>query len=169
MSSNTNSYDDKLEYAIRNLICLHEWIGRYDNKLIIILGIDTALLGALISLAPPFQVWTQIMIFFVIVIIIALGASFLFIYMGSYPRISGPEKSLWYFESISKMEYSEYERTYLTRTMKEHLIDVLKQCYRNSEILSLKFYYLKWAYRALLISVFTWVITIFLFKNIKTI
>jgi hypothetical protein len=168
MSSNTNSNEDQLAYAVKNLECLQEWIGRYDNKLIIILGIDTAMLGALVSLVPPFQVWTPIMILLVIGTIIALGASFVFIYMGSYPRTSGPEKSLWYFGSISKMKYSEYERTYLTRTMNEHLIDVLKQCYRNSEILSLKFYYLKWAYIALLVSVFTWVITIFLFKTIKT-
>jgi len=169
MSSNTNSNDDQLAYAVKNLECLHEWIGRYDNKLIIILGIDTAMLGALASLVPPFQVWTSIIILLVIGTILALGASFVFIYMGSYPRTSGPEKSLWYFGSISKMKYSEYEKTYLTRTKNEHLIDVLKQCHRNSEILSLKFCYLKWAYIALLISMFTWVITIFLFKNIKTI
>jgi len=166
MSENPIDANTQLIYAEKNLECMLDWNGRYDNKLVIILGINTALLGTLATLAPPFEVWTQIMIIFMVGTVIAFGASYVFLYMGSYPRTSGPVKSLWYFGSISKMKYQEFEKSFLTKDIEGHIIDVLKQIHRNSEILSLKFSYLKLAYTALILGVFSWVITIFLYKTI---
>lgn len=165
MTSNRVNEEFQLEFTLKNLEQLLEWNGRYDNKLLIILGINTAMLGFLVSSLPVFIEWTCAMFWSFMATIVALAVSFASLFLGSNPRLVGPEKSLWYFNSICKIKYQEFEKIFLERSFNDHLKDILQQCHRNSEILALKFKYLQWAYLSLLISVAVWVVAILLFRQ----
>jgi len=157
---------EKLDLAEKNLEILLEWVGRFDNKSPVVLGIDTGILGLLVTFAPQVKYWTSWMIIFSILSVIGLGMSFLFVYFSSYPQTKGPRKSLFYFGSIAKNSFAEYQQAFLKRNIEEHLIDILEQCHRNSEIVNTKFWCLKWAYRTLIFSVFTSAFTIYLFRSV---
>lgn len=160
------SVKEQLDFAEKNLDHLLEWIGRFDSKSSFIFGINTAMLGVLAALAPPRNLWNSLMIVFALVSVTLLSINFLFVYLGRYPQLKGPSESLLYFGSISKKGVKQYEQEFFKRSIEEHLKDMLKQCHRNAEILSLKFRYLKGAYLLLLSTVGPWAITIYLFTSI---
>jgi len=166
ISSTPMSIDDQLNIAEKNLEFLLDWIGRYDNKSSVILGIDTGMLGVLATFAPDKAFWDSWMILFAFSSIILLLLSLLFVYLGNYPRLKGPSESLFYFGSICKKCLIQYQQGFSKRSKEECLNDLLEQCHRNSEIINQKFNYLKWAYLLLLLSVIPWVITIYLFRTI---
>lgn len=166
MKSQEMSIQERLDFAEKNLECLLEWISRFDNKSSVILGLNSGMLGVLVSFAPPRDFWSPIMIISSIISLITLGSSFIFIYFANYPRTKGPKKSLLYFGSIAEKSFLEYQQAFLKRSAEEHLNDVLEQSHRNSEILAKKFMCLKWAYRMLLVSLIPWSITLFFFRSI---
>jgi len=157
---------EQLRLAEKNLDYLLEWVGRFDSKSSVVLGIDTGMLGVLATFAPARSLWNALMIGFALWSITLLSISLLFVYLGNYPRLKGSNESLFYFGSICKKRFNQYQREFSKRSDKEHLKDMLKQCHRNSEILSQKFRYLKWSYLLLLSSVIPWAISIYLFRNI---
>lgn len=160
--------DIKIQSAENNLDRLLEWVSRSDSKASIILGVDTGMLGAIAALAPKISSMTTLMILTATSSLILLFLSLLFIYLGSYPRTKGPNKSLLYFGSICKNSYREYQEEFLRQDSKEYLNDLLEQCHRNSEILNKKFQTLKWAHRFLFVGVPLWVATIYLFKMVAS-
>jgi hypothetical protein len=154
----------KIEIAEKNLARLLEWVTRFDNKSIIILGVDTGMLGVLASFAPPLKSLSLAVIFVASLSLFFLGLSLLFIYLGSYPRTTGPKHSLLYWGCISQRSFSQYKDSFKDESDEEYLNDLLEQCHRNSEILDKKFTNLKWAYRMLFVALSPWIITIYLFR-----
>ena len=161
--------EQQLELAQKNLDYILEWVTRFDNKNYIVLGIETGMLGTLAALAPEAKLWYPLMIAFAALSLILLAIGLLLVYLGNYPRLKGPNDSLFYFGSICKTKLDEYERQFRKRSAEEHLKDLLGQCHRNSEILKQKFSYLTWAYRMLFIGVTPWAITIYLFRTIPAV
>lgn len=157
---------EQLRLAEKNLDHLLEWVGRFDSKSSVVLGIDTGMLGVLATFAPAKNMWNPLMIEFALLSTTLLSISLLFVYLGNYPRLKGSSESLFYFGSICKKRFNQYEREFSKRSTKEHLKDMLKQCHRNSEILSQKFRCLKWSYLLLISSVIPWAITIYFFRSI---
>lgn len=163
------SVNEQLRLAEKNLEYLLEWVGRFDNKSSVILGIDTGMLGVLATFAPAKNLWDSLMIAFAILSTLFLSISLLFIYLGNYPRLKGPSNSLFFFGSICSKDFKKYQQEFTKRSYEEQLKDILEQCHRNSEILNQKFCYLKWAYRMLFVGVILWAITIYLFRSAPSI
>lgn len=166
MTDGPMSGKEQLRLAEKNLEYLLEWIGRFDTKSSVILGIDTGMLGALATFAPAVNLWTLLMKGFAILSIILLLISLLFVYLSNYPRLKGSSDSLFYFGSVCQKCFDQYHQEFSKLSAEECLKDILGQCHRNSEILNQKFSYLKWAYRLLLVGVIPWAITIYLFRII---
>ncbi len=145
-----------------------DWIGRFDNKSSVILGLNLGMLALLVSNAPTFDKWTSLMWGAAVVSLIALGLCFICIYLSNFPRTKGPENSLFYFGSIAEKSLEDFQEAYSSRTDEEHLDDLLSQTHRNAEILTIKFEHLKAAYLMLILGVVPWALTLLLFNTIPS-
>lgn len=152
----------KISLAEANLDRLLEWISRYDGKAVAILALDTAMLGYLASVAPPFSEWSWS---FGIAMVASVGLSFaslLYLYTGSYPTTSTNRESLVFFGTIARKSERDFVLEFTHRTDESHLADVLAQCHRNSEIIDVKFARLKTAFVLMLATVPAWACSLYL-------
>jgi len=149
-----------------NLERILEWVSRFDNKSLIVLGVDTALLGILSGSAPQMSRWVQATQIFAGIAFAILAASFILVYTSTYPRTKTRAKSLLFFGTVSELELDDFRHASIRRTEREYLDDLLEQCHKNSEIVASKFKSLTWAYRFLLLSLPFWAITLYLFKSL---
>lgn len=157
----------QIDTSERNLDRLLDWISRLDGKSSLVLGIDTAMLGVLAGFAPRVDLWTVWMAIIAGVAIGMLAASLCFIYLANYPRTIGPRKSLLYFGSIAGMTFNEYQQSFANMSESQFLNDLLEQCHRNSEIITRKFWALKWAFITLLLAVVPWLVSLYRFKFLE--
>jgi len=161
MSENSMSIKDQIHAAEVNLERLLEWVNRFDNKSLLVLGLNTAMLGALSAFIIPLYVWSYLIGFFAVLTIALLGSSLLFSFSSTYPQTEGPS-SLLYFETAAQIGFNEYREAFLKQTDKDYLDDLLNQCHRNSQIFSEKSHRLKCAYLLLILSILPWMMTIHL-------
>ena len=154
------------ELSQQNLTWMLEWVGRFDNKASIILGLDLGMLSLLVTRAPTFDKWTSWMWGSCALSLIALGLSFVSIYFSNFPRTGGPENSLYYFGTIADIEINQFCNQFSSKSEEEHIEDLLRQTHRNAEILNIKFEYLKSAYILLVFGIVPWAISLFLFNNV---
>lgn len=145
-----------------------DWIGRFDNKSSVLLGLNLGMLALLLSHAPTFDQWTKLMWGTAILSLIALGLCFFSIYLSNFPRTTGPEDSFFYFGSITNMSCEDYQKEFSSRTDEQHLDDLLSQTHRNAQILTIKFEHLKAAYLMLLMGLIPWALTLLLFNTIPS-
>lgn len=155
---------EQIQCAEKNLERLLEWVGKFDTKSSIILGIDTGMLAVLISFMPQLAMWGLSLAISTILTVATFSLSLFFIFLSSYPRTKAPSRSLIFFGTISEFSFNDYKKIFCERNNKDYLNDLLEQCHRNAEIISTKFKNLKLAYCMLLIGIIPWAITIFLFK-----
>ena len=161
MSSNQTALKDRISAAEGNLGRLLDWNGRYDNKSSALLGIDTGMLGALAILEHGNLSQTSVAIvsFFAIGL---LGLGFVFIFAGSYPRLKAPEDSILFFQTSAKKKLEDYRDAFVNQTNEKYLEDLVGQCHRNSEILTVKFRYLSWSFRFIIVAIIPWAIALYL-------
>jgi hypothetical protein len=155
--SETVSSKERIGAAEANLDRMLEWVGRYDNKSSALLGIDTAMVGVLALIIHGLG--TSLLESYAIVLtLLFLGGAFLFLFLfiGAYPRLKAPADSLLFFGTISKKKADEYKKAFESQTEQEYLDDLLIQCHRNSEILDVKFRYLKLAFQLIVIAIIPW-------------
>jgi hypothetical protein len=162
------SIEAKIDAAEKNLARLLEWVSRFDNKVLVVIGITTGMLGVLASVAPRPNEWTRWMILWGGLSILTLALSFLFTYWSGYPQLRGPVNSLLFFGSIRQCKLEEYKTSFAEQSAEKHLDDLLNQCHRNSEIIWRKFFWLRFAYRALFLSFVPWAIALYLFRSAVT-
>jgi hypothetical protein len=87
-------------------------------------------------------------------------AVFVCLYLCAYPSLEGGNNSLIYFREISKLTETEYVRRYTSYVHSDRLNDLTGQIWRNAQIASLKYRYLKWATILLMASIVPWVVTL---------
>ena len=158
----------KIQVSEKELQRLLDWVSRLDNKFVLVLGIDTGMLGVVASLFPRPDLWTWPMIVVAACSALLLAVCFGFAAYGIYPQTKGPSQSLIYFASIARKSFKEYKRDFSKQTSEEYLDDLLEQCHQNAKITDSKFSRLKWAYRMIFIALAPWVATIYLFKSVHT-
>ena len=158
--------EERTRIAEANLGRLLDWIGRIDTKSSVVLGVGTAMLALLASLAPSPRIWTLQTVIFGATGAVCPLASLFFVYAANYPRVKGSSTSLNFFGGISSKTFREYAKAFMDASAGDHLSDVLEQCHRNAEIISQKFSALKWAYRALLVGVVPWILCLYYFRAI---
>jgi hypothetical protein len=155
---------DKLPPAERNLERLLSWIGRLDVKFSILLGIETAMLGFLASVTPSVKCIDLLHLILTIITFMLILISFSFIFFGMFPRLKGPDKSLIYFGSISKISFDEYKTLFSDSSKQSYLDDLLEQCHINSRIIDTKFSKLKTSYILLLLSLSPWLYLVYTYR-----
>lgn len=158
--------DERIRIAESNLSRLLDWVGRIDAKSSVVLGINTAMLGALAALAPSPHLWTIHTTLLATLGTLFQIASLCFVYFVNYPQTKGPATSLNFFGGIANRSFREYNDAFMKLSASDHLSDVLEQCHRNAEIVSRKFSALKWAYRTLLIGVIPWMVCLYCFRTV---
>ncbi len=164
MSDGAMSVEERIRAVEKILDRLLDWVGRVDNKASVVLGVNTAMLGALAGFAPPTSSWTLQLGVVTTISVAGVATSLLFVYLANYPRLKGPGESLTFFAAIAKKTFREYQKSFLALNSSDYLSDLLEQCHRNAEIVDRKFWALRWAYRALFFAVVPWVVSVYLFK-----
>lgn len=150
------------QYRLNSVV---EWVPRIDNRLTMLLGINTALTATALIVAPEIHRWSGWTIAVLAVTAVFLGVSFTNVYLATFPRLKGPKDSLTYFQSIQGMDLEEYRSATGLETESEYLRDLVEQIHRNAQIVAEKFRNLKWAFRFTLLSVIPWIATLLFLSN----
>jgi hypothetical protein len=158
-----------IELAKFNLERVLSFFPRVDTLLSVILAINISLVAVIASNAPSVRLldwYSLIALFFLMLIII----SFYHLYKCAFPRLDGEENSLIYFSEIANIKQLQYCEKFKQQTEEDYLDDLIKQVWRNSEILKEKFYHLQLAFIFLLFSLLFWLpsLMIFISKNTQS-
>jgi hypothetical protein len=140
---------------------------RVETKISVVLALNTAMMAVLTSNLPTpdkFQVRMSVGVLATLLI----ARSYWYLFRASFPNLEGGTTSLIYFREIAKRKESAFIEGFNQQTEEEYLTDLLRQVYRNSEILTMKFDFLKKAFVAMLWAVIPWVITLAFFVATNT-
>lgn len=148
----------RLEVAERQLALVQSFIPRIDSKvsaLFAICSAELAVAGLNLSAAdlPKWYVTIPLA-----ALLVTLSITYFNLYRCAYPHLDGGHASLVYFGEIAKRRESDYIAQYTSISVPDLLNDVCGQIWRNSEIVSCKFKYLKCATQFAMISLAPWVI-----------
>lgn len=143
-----------------------QWVGRFDTRTSLIVGIAVAMLGITATIAPPLAKWTWLFGLAFVGTSAALGGCLLALYFGLFPKTASPNSSLLYFGTIGTLKVDEFRRQLRNQSATEYLDDLAEQCHVNAVILVRKFRCLKVALALLLLAAFPWALTVFLAKHI---
>src|SRR5260370_40313768 len=135
---------NQLDRQEKNLARQLDWIGRHDTKASVALGLATGMLGILASMGPKPSTWTPLVVVLTWVSIVLLGSSFLFVYLGNFPRTSGP-KSLIFFGTISTLPIHAHRKTSYSQAQADYLQDLLIESHVISCIIASRVLAFQWA------------------------
>ncbi len=153
--------DSKISQAETNLQRKLEWVGRHDSKIVFVTGIIIAMLGLLASSSSKIDNWTFWLYVVFGVTALMLFISLFFIYKSQYPKTFSSNKSLNYFGTIAELKFTEFKRRTKEATDDEYLDDLLCQIHINSQVLKLKFRFLKISLILLGSCVIPWLICLY--------
>lgn len=162
MHDNPNSGDlppsqnDRVNAAWQQLNLVLSFFSRVDTKLSVVLGINLGMLAMLTARLPKADDFTLLIAVIGSFFVAPLFVSFWHIWHGYFPDLRGGTGSLIYFHPISKMTENEFRTACLSRSVQELENDILNQCWRNSKILTCKFYSLRYAYVAAAVAILPW-------------
>jgi hypothetical protein len=129
---------------------------RVDNRASLLFTVNSALLGVLAAGFHPEQIQDWYVLIPAGLTLGALVYSFGSLYLCAYPNTKGGNGSNVYFESIARKTESAFVDEFRKLDEEEWLRDLSAQIWRNSEILSLKYKYLKHSMRSTIISLLPW-------------
>jgi len=161
MSEGVIPTNERINAAEVNLERQLDWITRYDYKSSALLGLDTAMVGALaltihgLGSTPLESVMTDFAL-------LGLGGAFLLLFVGATPQLKSRAESLLFFGTIAKRTLHDYKQAFRNQTPQEYLDDLLEQCHRNSEILSVKFRYVGPAFYLIVLAIIPWTLALVL-------
>jgi len=150
-----------------NLTRLLQWISEAEARVSLVLGLDTAMLGALAVFAPSPKVWTLSAAALAAVAIAFLSLSLVFLATASFPRTTGPKQSMIYFGGIASRDLDQFVADTKSLTTAQYLDDLARQCHRNGHIAASKFEWLKRAQIALFLAISPWTLSLFLLYQIR--
>jgi hypothetical protein len=159
------SYARLIEVSRDNLTRILSFFPRVDVLSSVILAIDISMMAVLAANTPALRSISRFQTVMAILFLFFVGVSLYNLYKCAFPRLECEEKSLIYFQEIAKLEQLEFAKEFLGQTEKDYLHDLIKQVWRNSEILQLKFKHLKSAFRLLVLALIPWVISLLYFAS----
>jgi len=133
---------------------------RVDAKASVVLAVDTGMAGYLASRLPSPQtvpLWELIAPSTTFVLV---AISFVYLYKGAFPNLAGGHDSLVYFHQIAKRTEAKFIEEFSTQSETDYGKDLLGQAWRNSEILVLKFRFLKSAFIFMALAIIPWTIAL---------
>lgn len=158
--------EEAIEKAEKLLERLLQWVGRFDTRTSVIVGIAVAMLGVIATVSPALAKWTFWFWVFFLATAGLLAGCLVALYFGLFPRTNSPNSSLLYFGTIADLKADEFQRRLRAQSNSEYLDDLADQAHRNAQILQRKFTCLKIALALILLAAFPWAITVYLAKHI---
>jgi hypothetical protein len=152
--------DDRITAAEENLTRQLDWHSRFDSRALLVLGIDTGMLGYLASILPEAAQWSGWSITAFAITAILLAGSLTSLFVSNRPDTVAPAGSALFFGTIASMSCKDFHQKWLALTGEAYLADVNEQVHRNAEIICNKFKHLKYAMRFLFLAIIPWVITV---------
>lgn len=163
VASVANADLENLEYAIKTLERVDNWIINCDNKIsvatgfflgLLALSVATDYLGKFVDFIREIIANASNIYSIIFLVLIVLDASaylvsifFLLEAMTARLNIKSKEKRLnsensnIYFGNISKLKYKEYKDSFIQEKNRDRLNDVISQIYINSVIAEVKYKY----------------------------
>ena len=156
----TESLEATIKEAERELDRLLDWIGKYDNRAAILFTLDTAMVGtlALRLNSSKFTAYNLLPL----VAFISLSISVIGTAITIFPRLKGPQNSLIYFGSVSKMGEDSFKSSFMGRTKVGYLDDLLAQRHINAKILDRKFKVFRISLAISMVAVIFWSLSLYL-------
>ena len=152
---------EKIRIAETNLNRAIEWHGRYNNRVAVLIALNTGMLGV-ITVAIKYIASFDVLTVSLYATFLLLGLSFLMILVGEYPHTKGPVNSLIYFGSVGHKIQSKFELEYESMSDDAYLNDLLEQYWIVSKLLVSKFKYLSISLILTLLAIIPWSIALLL-------
>lgn len=153
---------DRIDWLDKILGRQIQWIAAADSRIIILLGIDTAMLGVLATRVQILKAWTIPDACAVTLALVALAISLFSVGMAAVPRTSGPKQSLIFFQGIADHDIEQFKTAMENLTNADLIKDLANQTHRNAQIASLKFRWVTCSLRLLVIAITPWAVALFL-------
>lgn len=160
-SSTSIQTEERVRISEQTLARQLEWIRTVDTKVSILVGIDIAMLGVLATAMPASSDPWWYAATLAIVGGCCTVTSLTFCALATFPRVSSPNRSLLFFGSISTHSVEEYIKCFTTRSLQDHLEDLLYQAHRNAQIACVKYGMVKWASAFLIGGAIPWLIVLY--------
>lgn len=134
---------DQLALVERQLDRILNFFPRVDGKATGLFAVASAELAVLLLNLQfgDFERWYVAIPVFACALLLSL--TFFWLYRCSYPHLEGGKGSLIYFQEIATRTEGDYRRELREAEIDRLIDDLVGQIWRNSEILKLKFGYLK--------------------------
>jgi hypothetical protein len=155
------SIENKIGQAEENLQRKLEWVGRHDSKIVFVTGILIAMLGLLASASSKIASWNFLLYAVFGVTALLQFISLFFIYRSQYPKTFSSNTSLNFFGTIADMKFDEFKHRTKQATDEDYLDDLLCQIHINSQVLKLKFRFLKISLILLGVAIIPWLICLY--------
>lgn len=118
------------------------------------------MLGVLAALLPSAAEWLVLPAIISALAALGLLSSLTFLIAATFPRLSGPDKSLVYFGGIKRLLADDYVKAVLDATRDTLVEDIARQCHRNAEIAGVKFRFVRNAMILLYTSIPLWLVAL---------
>jgi len=152
----------KIELLEKSLERLLEWIRSADSKIAPVLAIDTSMLAVLVVLVTSGGNRSSFGLVVFAAAALGLLISLIFLLLAVFPRISGPGKSLIYFQDILGVSSDIYKEKLLNLTEGQYVDDLCKQCHRIAVIAGSKYKRVRLAMIFQFVSLVPWLLAVFM-------
>ena len=139
----------KAEPAREHLTLVLSFFPRVESQINVLLTLEVVMVGYLVSRLPRPGAWAAVTICALVLLAItaaACVASFLMLYLASFPSLEGGKNSMVYFRAIAARSEHAFSNAYALLESDALLPDLSEQIWRNSQILALKYDRLKYAF-----------------------
>ena len=145
-----------VEHYQHQLDHVHHFFPRIDSKVTALFAVASGQIAvAAINLSANdlARWWISIpLVVFLAIICVSLGN----LYRCAYPHLTGGNASLIYFGEIAKLRESEFITKFGALTEDELKSELAAQIWRNSEIVNMKYRYLRYSTIAAMLSLIPW-------------
>jgi hypothetical protein len=144
------------EVASKQLDRVLAFFTRVEAKASFVFALNSAMLGTIAVRVErsDFDKWPNVAA--LAIACIGLIASCYFVYRCSFPSLAGGHSSLVYFKEIAKLREQEFVKSYKAQSEDALIDDLASQIWRNSQILSEKFWSIKIAFVITALSLLPW-------------
>lgn len=143
------------------------WISKANSIANFQFSLETAMLGALVLIAPFDVPWPLLTITMTIVSFLFLIICIAFGSMVYFPRTEGSDGSLIFFGGISSFDLNDFSEKMKELKTDDYIFDLLHQTHRNAEIANIKYRWVKRGMIMLYVSLIPWLVSIYWLSQIK--
>lgn len=154
--------DERIKILEATLARLLQWIAAAESRISLVLGLNTAMLGALAvgtTLPGALTPWAALA---GALTVLLLGLGYFNLAQATFPRTDGPDGSMIFFGGIAARHRDVFVEDAKLLDKTRYIADLAAQCHRNAVIANGKFSFVKRAQIWLFASVLPWSGTLFL-------